>query len=196
MYDTGDDNPVLWWSTLQNRLRAQVVKYAERKMLIPIRFTGSLDDLRQLILRTTSPMGNRKSPSVERSPDLLSFSDDEYNEWCRAFQEYWLALVRSYEELGKLTENGSHRLVLRSTNSATKTDCKNVQSWYLSSDNVVFLRVAVEAMLNVFEKDRLPLTTNPAKEMGLVELLKKRLDGGNAYMAAQLLRRIDLVSQL
>lgn len=186
MHKDSETTAAVWLSTLQNRVLKQVEKYArERKMLIPVRFTGSLEDLRSIVLRTTLP-GQQTSTRL-LSTSLTSFNDDELNEWCRQFQEYWLNLLAAFMELKRRTVGPTNT----HTNTATKNEPERLN--FLTNTDNPFLRVAVETMLAVFENDRLPSPSYTVRsEKEIVTEIVSRLSPGNRYLARRILERPDL----
>lgn len=82
---------------IEQRLKRLIDRYANHRYgLIPIRYTGSLQDLRNIV---NSVNGRPSSVSTMMTSDLATFTEAEYNEWCKMFQEYWLIMLQAVEEL-------------------------------------------------------------------------------------------------
>lgn len=182
MKETDEEAPVLWWTRLENRMRVQLKKYCnQRKMLVPVRFTGSLDDLRQVV--GVSSFGKAAIGSV--TADLRSFDRNEIIEWCSIFHEYWLKLLRSFDELRR-------RVIYHQKPSASNAEVEDART-FLSPREESFLRLSVEIMLEIFEKDRLPPSNTENDENVIAWKLAGELDFCNRYMARKILERPELV---
>lgn len=144
---------------LENRLKRLIDVYTNyRYGLIPITFTGSLQDLRSIV----NCVDNRSSVSI-MTKDLTSFTDAEYNEWCRMYQEYWLITLQAMNELRE------HKLP---SYSATLT-----RDSYLSLD----------LLLNIFEKDT---TANPTRDNMLAVQMFQRMTFENQYLSKRIVERM------
>lgn len=181
-----DEDMAVWLTTLRNRVVKQIEKYTKyRKMLIPIRYTGSLEDLRSIALRTTLP-GQKASPRL-LSTILTSFNIDELNEWCRQFQEYWMQMLAAYTELKRRAADPTASLESNSDEDQERLN-------FLTNNDAPYLRLAVETMLSIFERDRLPWPEyNRQSEVKIINELKSRLTAGNSYLGRRIVERPDLI---
>lgn len=192
-----------WIVSLINRFNVQVKKYKNerRDMVIPIRFTGSTDDLRFIAaVKNKHPrtVGDVKFSTREfivrlRTDDLQTFTDDELNEWCRIFHEYWLTLVKSIDAFKQRAEN-SFVTWATSDPPASKS--------FLAQTNSSYLGLSIELLLEIFEKDiymgprnvgNFSSDTNVNRTSYDVVSVISRLSDVNRYLAKRILERPELV---
>lgn len=126
--------------------------------LIPIMFTGSLQDLRAIV----NNVDDRSSVSI-MTKDLTTFTDAEYNQWCRMYQEYWLIMLQAMKEFRE------HKLP-----SYAVTLCRDS---YLSLD----------LLMNIFEKDT---TANMKRDNMLAVQLFQRMTFENQYLSKRIVERM------
>lgn len=146
---------------IENRLKRLVDKYANyRYGLIPILFTGSLQDLRNI---TNTVVGRSSTFMTMMTNELVTFTDEEYNEWCKMYQEYWLIMLQAVQELRE------HKLP-----SYTTT---------LTRDSYL----ALDRLLNLFERDT---TGSMERDNLLASRMFQRMTFENQYLCKRIIEKM------
>lgn len=148
--------------SVEMRLKRLVDKYANNRYgLIPVVFTGSLQDLRDIVNGNNEVDG--RSSSMMMTNYFDTFTDDEYNEWCKMCQEYWLVMLQAVQEMREFR--------LPSYTTTLTRDS------YLSLDR----------LLGLFERDT---TGVMERDNFLASRMFQRMTFENQYLAKRIIERM------
>lgn len=190
-----------FYENFSDRLNKQATKYIDRGTLLPILFSGSLNDLELINKRIEikKKINQLKIEDVPKKSDsnlkgdktiknylISSLPDQQANEWIELFQTHWYRLIDKMLELRSITQGNV------SLKSSAATEEKRTADEILYSKSILLWEI--NALLGVFENDA-PNKQTPIlefiNEREEVEKVRKKIESANVRISHYLVQDLS-----